>query len=180
MLWVCGHYTCFTLSVDASLSGTLSFGIWSWCQMRIDSQRIQGYLVTNRINKMKWLGFRPPLCTYMLKWEHPEDGEMNEMTLPSRHWMQNSGRGGLRPSTLPSCHGDSQQYWMFTSEQKHFERPSHSSHHPQKVLLAQFSLYVHKGGLKHHSFSLHFHYVQIGTNPCIIIYYKSRPICHYR
>ena len=26
--------------------------------------------------------------------------------------------------------------------------PSHSSHHPQEVLLAQFSLYVHKGGLK--------------------------------
>ena len=25
---------------------------------------------------------------------------------------------------------------------------SQSSHHPQKVLLAQFSLYVHKGGLK--------------------------------
>ena len=26
--------------------------------------------------------------------------------------------------------------------------PSQSSHHPQEVLLAQFSLYVHKGGLK--------------------------------
>ena len=32
---------------------------------------------------------------------------------------------------------------------------SHSSHHPQEVLLAQFSLYVHKGGLKPDSF--HFH-----------------------
>ena len=31
---------------------------------------------------------------------------------------------------------------------------SHSSHHPQEVLLAQFSLYVHKGGLKPDS--LHF------------------------
>ena len=31
---------------------------------------------------------------------------------------------------------------------------SHSSHHPQEVLLAQFSLYVHKGGLKSHSFHL--------------------------
>ena len=29
---------------------------------------------------------------------------------------------------------------------------SHSSHHPQYVLLAQFSLYVHKGGLKPDSF----------------------------
>ena len=32
---------------------------------------------------------------------------------------------------------------------------SQSSHHPQGVLLAQFSLYVHKGGLKPDSF--HFH-----------------------
>ena len=29
---------------------------------------------------------------------------------------------------------------------------SHSSHHPQEVLLVQFSLYVHKGGLKPDSF----------------------------
>ena len=29
---------------------------------------------------------------------------------------------------------------------------SQSSHHPQKVLLAQFGLYVHKGGLKPDSF----------------------------
>ena len=29
---------------------------------------------------------------------------------------------------------------------------SQSSHHPQEVLLAQFSLYVHKGGLKTDSF----------------------------
>ena len=35
---------------------------------------------------------------------------------------------------------------------------SHSSHHPQEVLLAQFSLYVHKGGLKPDS--LHFYLVQ--------------------
>ena len=34
---------------------------------------------------------------------------------------------------------------------------SQSSHHPQEVLLAQFSLYVHKGGLKPDSF--HFIYV---------------------
>ena len=35
---------------------------------------------------------------------------------------------------------------------------SQSSHHPQEVLLAQFSLYVHKGGLKPDSF--HFIYRQ--------------------
>ena len=32
---------------------------------------------------------------------------------------------------------------------------SQSSHHPQEVLLAQFSLYVYKGGLKPDSFHLH-------------------------
>ena len=31
---------------------------------------------------------------------------------------------------------------------------SQSSHHPQEVLLAQFSLYVHKGGLKPESYML--------------------------
>ena len=31
---------------------------------------------------------------------------------------------------------------------------SHSSHHPQKVFLALFSLYMHKGGLKPDSFHL--------------------------
>ena len=31
---------------------------------------------------------------------------------------------------------------------------SQSSHHPQEVLLAQFSLYVHKSGLKPDSFHL--------------------------
>ena len=35
---------------------------------------------------------------------------------------------------------------------------SQSSHHPQEVLLAQFSLYVHKGGLKHDPFHLHTDY----------------------
>ena len=36
---------------------------------------------------------------------------------------------------------------------------SQSSHHPQEVLLAQFSLYVHKGGLKPDSF--HFIFVSV-------------------
>ena len=37
---------------------------------------------------------------------------------------------------------------------------SQSSHHPQEVLLAQFSLYVHKGGLKPDSF----HFVFAGSS----------------
>ena len=39
---------------------------------------------------------------------------------------------------------------------------SQSSHHPQEVLLAQFSLYVHKGGLKPDSF--HFYIQENNTN----------------
>ena len=33
--------------------------------------------------------------------EPPEDGEMNEMTLPSRHRIEKNRPGCLRPSTLP-------------------------------------------------------------------------------
>ena len=40
---------------------------------------------------------------------------------------------------------------------------SHSSHHPQEVLLAQFSLYVHRGGLKPDSF--HFSYCCLPLSP---------------
>ena len=46
---------------------------------------------------------------------------------------------------------------------------SHSSHHPQEVLLAQFSLYLHKGGLKPDSF----HFI-LGQNSalwyCVVNY----------
>ena len=38
---------------------------------------------------------------------------------------------------------------------------SHSSHHPQEVLLAQFSLYVHKGDLKPDSLYFLFSHVLI-------------------
>ena len=34
----------------------------------------------------------------------------------------------------------------------YFPVSSHSFHHPQEVLLVQSSLYVHKGGIKPHSF----------------------------
>ena len=45
---------------------------------------------------------------------------------------------------------------------------SQSSHHPQEVLLAQFSLYVHKGGLKPDSF----HFTLDGK-----IYHNCYPWC---
>ena len=41
---------------------------------------------------------------------------------------------------------------------------SRSSHHPQEVLLAQFSLYVHKGGLKPDSF----HFITSSKGPGFI------------
>ena len=44
--------------------------------------------------------------------ESPEDGEMIEMTLSSRHRIRNSNLGGLRPSTLPLGHGGSPQYQL--------------------------------------------------------------------
>ena len=49
---------------------------------------------------------------------------------------------------------------------------SQSSHHPQEVLLAQFSLYVHKGGLKPDSFIyfLAFFFVQVNI-------YNDNSIC---
>ena len=46
---------------------------------------------------------------------------------------------------------------------------SQSSHHPQEVLLAQFSLYVHKGGLKPDSFHLFTSHSTISHIPVIAI-----------
>ena len=51
---------------------------------------------------------------------------------------------------------------------------SQSSHHPQEVLLAQFSLYVHKGGLKpdsfHFIFLLHLNTYLMGKRPLEIFF----------
>ena len=53
---------------------------------------------------------------------------------------------------------------------------SQSSHHPQEVLLAQFSLYVHKGGLKPDSF--HFTTVSYSFN-CRIILLEFSLTCSF-
>ena len=53
---------------------------------------------------------------------------------------------------------------------------SQSSHHPQEVLLAQFSLYVHKGGLKPDSFhfiSFHWSYIFWFTRHIIPVYIRN-------
>ena len=47
---------------------------------------------------------------------------------------------------------------------------SQSSHHPQEVLLAQFSLYLHKGGLKPYSF--HF-FIQPGSYIHVYIHMQA-------
>ena len=57
------------------------------------------------------------------------------------------GLGGLKETKMPSDRQGSKFgscVWRAVS--------SHSSHHPQEVLLDQFSLYVHKSGLKPDSF----------------------------
>ena len=47
---------------------------------------------------------------------------------------------------------------------------SQSSHHPQEVLLAQFSLYVHKGGLKPDSFHLNTYFMGLRIRPLEVFY----------
>ena len=54
---------------------------------------------------------------------------------------------------------------------------SHSSHHPQEVLLAQFSLYVHKGGLKPDSF--HFIYLPIPSRSRICVNFRPTPFGNF-
>ena len=49
---------------------------------------------------------------------------------------------------------------------------SQSSHHPQEVLLAQFSLYVHKGGLKPDSFHF-FMSLQVHLDMTWIVFYSK-------
>ena len=57
---------------------------------------------------------------------------------------------------------------------------SQSSHHPQEVLLAQFSLYVHKGGLKPDSFHFNFSLQKLKLyNLALYIRANIRTCCKY-
>ena len=47
-----------------------------------------------------------------------------------------------------------------------------SSHYPQEVLLAQFSLYVHKGGIKPDSFHIIFYYKRMICLKCDIVLHE--------
>ena len=56
---------------------------------------------------------------------------------------------------------------------------SQSSHHPQEVLLAQFSLYVHKGGLKPDSFHfILFHHTHVVSCFPYIRKIKNNLLCN--
>ena len=67
--------------------------------------------------------------------------------------------GSLRDREV-ACSASDRQGSNFESCVWRTDVSSHSSHHPQEVLLAQFSLYVHKGGLKPDSF--HFRWARRG------------------
>ena len=51
---------------------------------------------------------------------------------------------------------------------------SQSSHHPQEVLLAQFSLYVHKGGLKPDSFHFSHWYILEWDHSVTSLFFVTR------
>ena len=78
---------------------------------------------------------------------------MNEMTLSSRHRIRNSSPGGLRPSTLPLCHGGYRNTEFHTwMGKKHFcffqtaetgnrtpnsgEKGSGANHYPRALALS--------------------------------------------
>ena len=49
---------------------------------------------------------------------------------------------------------------------------SQSSHHLQEVLLAQVSLYVHKGGLKPNSFHFHLQWIAVKHQVNVVYVYE--------
>ena len=53
-------------------------------------------------------------CRLLINREPREDGEMNQLTLPSRNWILSPGC--LRPSTLPLIRRGSPQYRIDTRE----------------------------------------------------------------
>ena len=69
--------------------------------------------------------------------------------------------GGLRDREV-ACSNFESCVWRTVSSQ--------SSHHPQEVLLAQFSLYVHKGGLKPDSYHFHFILPHIPCPDMVFVY----------
>ena len=91
--------------------------------------------------------------------------QRNKCFFPANSWRFNSV-GSLRGRELVCSVSDHQGSNFESCVLKAVS--SYSSHHPQKVLLAQISLYVHTGGLKPNLF--------ISFRPSVIIDHWSR---HY-
>ena len=90
----------------------------------------------------------------------------------ARVWGSVSGLGGLKETKIVSSSSSCESQYCGEPRDREvacsasdrqgssFEScvwrtvSSQSSHHPQEVLVAQFSLYVHRGGLKPDSFNL--------------------------
>ena len=85
---------------------------WADANHHVNNVSISDSGIALKIHQNRALGH---LCAH-IGWtgpgEPPEDGEMLEMTLSSRHRIRNSSPGGLRPNTLPLGHGGSPQYWL--------------------------------------------------------------------
>ena len=64
------------------------------------------FMLLQKLNELNWvLGhLRAHKAKLGQTREATADGEMNEMTLPSRHRIRNSIPGGLKPSRLPLGH----------------------------------------------------------------------------
>ena len=95
-----------------------------------------------------WLALLPFTLEFGVRFPVSAVWKKQKMFLPHPHPRV----GGLRDREVACSASDRQGsnfescVWRTVS--------SHSSHHPQEVLLAKLSLYVHKGGLKPDSFHL--------------------------
>ena len=114
-----------------------------------------------------------PVLSYKLRGGGPRV-VISTAAFHARVWGSFPGLGGLKEtkmflphprvklSIVGSLRDREVACWTSDHQGSNFESciwrtlSSHSSHHPQEVLLAQFSLYVHKGGLKPDSFHFFF------------------------
>ena len=129
---------------------------------------------------------------YSVYWDDLSHRSFSAVTLHASHTVRGSvpGLGGLKETKLflphprvkvsivgslrdreVACSASDRQgsnfescVWRTVSSQ--------SSHHPQEVLLAQFSLYVHKGGLKPDSF----HFICFSYNTLRSVVFTMRRI----
>ena len=101
--------------------GCMSSGVWSAVYGTVHYQK----RLIHWVKKWNESGFRPT-CAH-IGWtgsgEHPEDDEMNEMTLSSRHRIRNSGpeHAISRSRKLPTIrvlHVDGEETFLFISNRR--------------------------------------------------------------